>query len=131
MDKTGTLTEGGIGFAGLWPGTGASSSQVETALASLASSRAANATMLAIRGAITSTTEWQPINEVPFTSARKWSGATFAGHGTWVLGAPEVVEAADPDGAAFGPATWPSKGPGPSWWLAASPGSTARHSRPI
>ncbi len=98
VDKTGTLTEGGIGFAGLWPGTGASSSEVETALASLASSRAANATMLAIRGAITSTTEWQPINEVSFTSARKWSGATFAGHGTWVLGAPEVVEAADPDG---------------------------------
>jgi cation-transporting ATPase E len=28
---------------------------------------------------------------VPFSSARKWSAASFAGHGTWVLGAPEMV----------------------------------------
>ena len=28
---------------------------------------------------------------VPFSSARKWSGATFAGSGTWVFGAPEMV----------------------------------------
>ena len=29
--------------------------------------------------------------DVPFSSARKWSAASFAGHGTWVLGAPEMV----------------------------------------
>src|SRR5260370_28099687 len=28
---------------------------------------------------------------VPFSSARKWSAATFGEHGTWVLGAPELV----------------------------------------
>ena len=28
---------------------------------------------------------------MPFSSARKWSAASFAGHGTWVLGAPEMV----------------------------------------
>jgi len=28
---------------------------------------------------------------VPFSSPRKWNGASFAGHGTWVLGAPELV----------------------------------------
>jgi hypothetical protein len=27
----------------------------------------------------------------PFSSARKWSGASFDGHGTWLLGAPSVV----------------------------------------
>ena len=28
---------------------------------------------------------------MPFSSARKWSGATFTGHGTWLLGAPGVL----------------------------------------
>ena len=28
---------------------------------------------------------------MPFSSARKWSVASFGGHGTWVLGAPEMV----------------------------------------
>ena len=28
---------------------------------------------------------------VPFSSARKWSAASFTRHGTWVLGAPEMV----------------------------------------
>ena len=28
---------------------------------------------------------------MPFSSARKWSAATFDGHGTWVMGAPEMV----------------------------------------
>jgi cation-transporting ATPase E len=97
VDKTGTLTEGGIAYAGVRPGASVTGSDVEAALASLAGSRAANATMIAIRDGITSSAAWAPVAEVPFTSARKWSGATFAGHGTWVLGAPEVVHAADPD----------------------------------
>jgi cation-transporting ATPase E/undecaprenyl-diphosphatase len=38
---------------------------------------------------------------VPFSSARKWSGAAFDGHGTWLLGAPSVVAGADlPDDVA-------------------------------
>jgi magnesium-transporting ATPase (P-type) len=28
---------------------------------------------------------------VPFSSARKWSGSTFDGHGSWLLGAPSVL----------------------------------------
>ena len=35
---------------------------------------------------------------MPFSSARKWSAASFAGHGTWVLGAPEMVLPASQDG---------------------------------
>jgi cation-transporting ATPase E len=35
---------------------------------------------------------------VPFSSARKWSAASFAGHGTWVLGAPEMVLPGSQDG---------------------------------
>jgi cation-transporting ATPase E len=32
---------------------------------------------------------------VPFSSARKWSAASFADHGSWVLGAPEFVVPGD------------------------------------
>jgi cation-transporting ATPase E len=39
---------------------------------------------------------WKAIAAVPFSSARKWSSATFEGHGTWVIGAPEMLL---PDGA--------------------------------
>jgi cation-transporting ATPase E len=97
VDKTGTLTEGGISFAGLRPSAGTTAEEIKTALTSLARSRDANATMIAIRDGIASTTAWEPQTEVPFASSRKWSGATYAGHGTWVLGAPEVVPAADPE----------------------------------
>jgi len=99
VDKTGTLTEGGISFARMeWDEETGSQwrPDIQAALASLSSSREANATMLAIRAAVTSEQEWVPIAQVPFSSARKWSGATFAGHGTWVIGAPEVIPAADP-----------------------------------
>jgi cation-transporting ATPase E len=34
---------------------------------------------------------WQVTESVPFSSARKWSAATFADHGSWVLGAPEML----------------------------------------
>jgi membrane-associated phospholipid phosphatase len=33
---------------------------------------------------------------VPFSSARKWSGVSFHGRGTWVLGAPDVLLGARP-----------------------------------
>ena len=34
---------------------------------------------------------WLRQQAVPFSSARKWSAASFGRHGTWVLGAPEMV----------------------------------------
>ena len=34
---------------------------------------------------------WTILRRVPFSSARKWSGATFDGHGTWLLGAPSII----------------------------------------
>ncbi len=97
VDKTGTLTEGGISFSDLVVSGGVAPLEVESALAALSGARGANATMTAIRSGISSSEVWRPVAEVPFSSARKWSGATFAGHGTWVVGAPEVVSAADPE----------------------------------
>jgi cation-transporting ATPase E len=44
---------------------------------------------------------WRPVHAVPFSSARKWSGAVFAdagpASGGWILGAPDVLlPAGDP-----------------------------------
>jgi cation-transporting P-type ATPase E len=97
VDKTGTLTEGGITFSDLVVNHGEGRLEIESALAALSGARGANATMTAIRSGVSSTQAWTPVTDVAFSSARKWSGATFEGHGTWVVGAPEVVNAADPE----------------------------------
>ncbi|HMC40914.1 MAG TPA: HAD-IC family P-type ATPase [Acidimicrobiales bacterium] len=97
VDKTGTLTEGGLSFDRLTV-AGAERSDVEAALRTLGASPAANSTLKAVAAALPSGRVWdRPVAEVAFDSARKWSGATFAGHGTWVVGAPEVVTASDPN----------------------------------
>lgn len=96
VDKTGTLTEGGISFAGMTMGENPDNpdrQDIQDALAALSSSGEANATMRAIRAALSPGAKWNPTEQVAFSSARKWSGATFAGHGTWVIGAPEVIGA--------------------------------------
>ena len=37
---------------------------------------------------------WTIRRRVPFSSARKWSGAAFDEHGTWLLSAPSVLAGA-------------------------------------
>lgn len=92
VDKTGTLTEGRIVFSGVEP-LGPGPSEVDEALAGLAAAQAANATMVALREVFPHPPGWDQVASAPFSSARKWSGASFQGHGTWVLGAPEIVMA--------------------------------------
>jgi cation-transporting P-type ATPase E len=89
FDKTGTLTDGNIVFCRIEQlDDGA---PVEAALAALASAEDRNATLNAIAEAFPPRETWARTATVPFSSARKWSGATFDGHGSWVLGAPEMV----------------------------------------
>ncbi len=42
---------------------------------------------------------WLAASTVPFSSARKWSGADFGTRGTWVLGAPDVLLGSPDDDA--------------------------------
>jgi len=90
-DKTGTLTEGRLTVDGVEPVGG--EARAEEALAALAAADPSpNATMLAIGSAFgTSARTWPLIAAVPFSSTRKWSGASFDGFGAWVLGAPDVL----------------------------------------
>jgi cation-transporting ATPase E/undecaprenyl-diphosphatase len=50
-----------------------------------------NATLRAIGQAFPAPDGWRPEAAVPFSSARKWSGASFPGHGAFLLGAPEIL----------------------------------------
>ncbi|MST31840.1 HAD-IC family P-type ATPase [Acidimicrobiaceae bacterium USS-CC1] len=99
-DKTGTLTEGHLEWDRLvtaeavGPGTRA---EAEEALAAIAAGPDTNPTLAAIASGSGPSPEWTALDRVGFSSERKWSAASFDGHGTWVLGAPEMVAAADPD----------------------------------
>jgi magnesium-transporting ATPase (P-type) len=102
IDKTGTLTEGRLALDDLVHLTEADEGSIHTALGALvAADPSPNATLRAIGEAVGSRADgWTPGERVAFSSARKWSGASFVGHGTWILGAPEVLLAeATPGGA--------------------------------
>ncbi len=89
FDKTGTLTEGKLTVQDVVP---IGADDPGPALASLAAAEPnPNATLAAIRRAYDGAPGWQTGRSVPFSSARKWSGTSFVGHGTWVLGAPDVI----------------------------------------
>jgi cation-transporting ATPase E len=122
FDKTGTITAGDLTVHDLVPlgtraavganalaGGGAAAASAGTAAAGggAASRRSAaalgalaaadpnpNATLRAIAAAYPAPEGWEATKVVPFSSARKWSAASFDGHGNFVLGAPEVVLAA-------------------------------------
>jgi len=99
VDKTGTLTVGDIVFGDAEPLLGADEDGVRAALGALADDLNANGTLVAIGEAIPSP-EWVRNGTIPFNSARKWSAGLFADHGTWILGAPEVLLDAYGDAAA-------------------------------
>src|SRR5206468_2576806 len=99
-DKTGTITDGTIAFDEILPAPHPSSASqlghedLREALGALAAAASStNTTLTAIAAAFPppSGEGWQALGTVAFSSARKWSAATFAGHGTWVLGAPEII----------------------------------------
>ncbi|MDO8392092.1 MAG: cation-translocating P-type ATPase [Actinomycetota bacterium] len=95
-DKTGTITEGSMEVAGIQPIEPADHSEVDAALAALAQlDPDPNATSRALDHHFDEPTTWKITGRVPFSSARKWSGMSFARHGNWVLGAPENVLTTD------------------------------------
>jgi len=99
LDKTGTLTEGDVAFDELElmeGGAGISEDDVRCALGALADDENRNATLAAI-GVVCPAPGWRRLGAIPFSSARKWSAAAFEGHGSWVMGAPEMVLADRPD----------------------------------
>ncbi|MEW9553825.1 HAD-IC family P-type ATPase [Nonomuraea sp. NPDC050783] len=91
LDKTGTLTAGGMDLDEVLPLR--DGHPVEDALAALShADPRPNPTAQAIRARFAAPGDgWTARESVPFSSARKWSGTDFGEHGAWVLGAPDVL----------------------------------------
>ncbi|MCI6574068.1 MAG: HAD-IC family P-type ATPase [Actinomycetaceae bacterium] len=122
-DKTGTLTEGTLIFHSLVPlaadadsshmpktlppsltsnsstreiRTSCSDAVTEVLAHMVASDPDRNATTEAIFQSLTMpSTPWEVADRQPFSSATKWASVTFAHHGTWILGAPDILTAPD------------------------------------
>ncbi|MFF4213802.1 HAD-IC family P-type ATPase [Streptomyces sp. NPDC001796] len=104
LDKTGTLTEGGMDVTELRPLQGADETYIRKVLGALGEADPRpNASLQAIIDAYPDSEEWRCTQALPFSSARKYSGASFSeGDGqasTWLLGAPDVL--LDPDDPAL------------------------------
>ncbi|SDL59164.1 cation-transporting ATPase E [Glycomyces sambucus] len=103
LDKTGTLTEGGMDVDEIRPINGTAADAAFEALAALAAADdSPNPTMQAVAAHLqekeVADPRWRVIDVMPFSSARKWSGTRFTDHGTWLLGAPDVLLDSAPDG---------------------------------
>ncbi|MFE0422105.1 HAD-IC family P-type ATPase [Streptomyces sp. NPDC058953] len=104
LDKTGTLTEGGMDVAEVRPLGGADPAYVQKVLGAVgASDPRPNASLTAIADAHPDEAGWTVTDTLPFSSARKYSGARFdegnegSGAAAWLLGAPDVLlPAGDP-----------------------------------
>ena len=92
LDKTGTITEGSMQVDGLAPSIGHSEGEMAEALTALVSAlHDDNPTFQAVRAHFPGESPWYAAHTVPFSSARKWSGAFFPGKGSYVMGAGEFI----------------------------------------
>jgi cation-transporting ATPase E len=96
LDKTGTLTEGGMDVTELRTLNGNDETYVRRVLGALGESDPRpNASLQAIIDAYPDGEDLRCVESMPFSSARKYSGATFSEGGgessTWLLGAPDVL----------------------------------------
>ncbi len=92
LDKTGTITEGTMQVDGFVPFTGFSEGNMTEPLTALVCNLSDdNPTFLALQDRLTEQSPWRASEIVPFSSARKWSGAFFPGRGTYVMGAGEFI----------------------------------------
>ncbi|OIJ69842.1 HAD-IC family P-type ATPase [Streptomyces mangrovisoli] len=100
LDKTGTLTEGGMDVTEVRPLGDGDEAYVRRVLGAFGESDPRpNASLRAIIDAFPDSEEWRCVESLPFSSARKYSGAAFSeGDGvtsSWLLGAPDVLLTAD------------------------------------
>ena len=92
LDKTGTITEGTMQVDEFAPFNNEETELLKDAASAVIHTlNDANPTSTAISEFCSQPPSWDPIISVPFSSARKWSGVSFAEHGTYVLGAGEFV----------------------------------------
>lgn len=92
LDKTGTITEGSMQLDKLVPLDGADPAELRAVIAAMTAANGdANPTFTALREGCGAPVDWKAEQVVPFSSARKWSGVSFHGHGSYILGAGEFI----------------------------------------
>lgn len=92
LDKTGTITEGTMQVDEIIPLEGCTEAEMTEALTALVGALSDdNPTYNAVKAQFSGETLWRAGAVVPFSSARKWSGAVFEGRGTYVMGAGEFI----------------------------------------
>lgn len=91
LDKTGTITEGTMQVENVHVYSSRLGS-VDDIMANLVSALGQNnATFEACAHYFSSNERYEVLKLMPFSSARKWSGASFKDAGTYIVGAPEFV----------------------------------------
>lgn len=91
LDKTGTITEGTMQVENVHVYSSKAGS-VDNIMANLVSALGQNnATFEACANYFSSNDRYEVLKLMPFSSARKWSGASFKDAGTFIVGAPEFV----------------------------------------
>lgn len=102
VDKTGTITEGTIQFHEVvdLADDDDVKALLREALGAIGHDDHGNATAQALADAFADP-DWEIVERVAFSSARKWSAAEFANHGSWYFGAPEMLWADRPGADRF------------------------------
>lgn len=93
LDKTGTLTKGKLRLSAIKNIGNETKEKIDDILSLLVNNLPSrNPTQKAILDAYDKfNISEKCVSKIPFSSKRKWGGATFEKEGTWVLGAPEII----------------------------------------
>lgn len=92
LDKTGTLTDSNMEVFDIIPLKDGIGDDIDKALNALSGNLTDNnSTFNAIKRAYDRESNYKLIKTVPFSSDKKWSGASFEEKGSYIIGAPEMV----------------------------------------
>jgi cation-transporting ATPase E len=92
LDKTGTITENTMQLEAIVPLCDITREQTEDAISALVNTlNDENPTNSALRMIRREPSGWKCMNTVSFSSERKWSGASFEGKGSFLLGAGDFI----------------------------------------
>lgn len=92
LDKTGTITDGKLKVEEVIPLSTYNSSDIKVFLAEVMSALDDNnETAKAIKDYVVNSSQYSPVSKTPFSSSRKWSGASFIDKGSYILGSPSFI----------------------------------------
>lgn len=92
LDKTGTITEGKMQVTDVITLSDMDEGRLRDIMCGFCTvMEDENATLLAVKKYYNEKSSWKPVKTIPFSSDKKWSLASFEGHGTCVLGAAEFL----------------------------------------